>query len=321
MKIEKIRFNNYQIRYTQQNKSTNSMQPHSSPELLRLQLNNFATLNKPNFTARPYELGLSRGELVERTLPQNLSTIELLTPDSPQYLNLEYGDKQALVHLVKAANIIDEIQLQLDDENNIPFREFLDKEVAQGNTDAIRAKKLFDAQKGIFSQDKLFRHYSLAKGYIQNPGRGAYPRDLDVVEFHQILTEMLENNMDDDVEKILTQRTIVVRDGKYLKGIDYVERFKNEFNAAADELDKAAELSTNEDFNEYLRLQAKAFRKADPMLDAMADIKWATLQDTPLDFTISRENYEDKMTQTISENDELLDLLDTHGITPIPKDF
>ena len=89
----------------------------------------------------------------------------------------------------------------------------------------------------------------------------------------------------------------------------------------ADELAKAAEVSTNSDFNEFLKLQAQALRTADPMLDAYADKKWATLQDTPLEFTITRENYEDEMTGTIVENEELSNLLKEHGISPIPKDF
>ena len=41
----------------------------------------------------------------------------------------------------------------------------------------------------------------------------------------------------------------------------------------------------------------------------------------PLEFTITRENYEDEMTGTIVENKELSALLDKHGIKPIPKDF
>ena len=57
------------------------------------------------------------------------------------------------------------------------------------------------------------------------------------------------------------------------------------------------------------------------MLDAYADKKWAELQDTPLEFTITRENYEDEMTGTIVENEELSALLEEHGISPIPKDF
>ena len=133
--------------------------------------------------------------------------------------------------------------MQLDDENNIPFNNYLVREIAKGNSSAKRAKQLFDAQKGIFAQDKLFHHYSLAKGLSQAPGKGVYPRDLDVVEFHETLREMLEKGMDEDVKKILTQRTVVVRDGKYLKGIDYVDRFNKEFNMAANLLEKAAESS------------------------------------------------------------------------------
>ena len=89
----------------------------------------------------------------------------------------------------------------------------------------------------------------------------------------------------------------------------------------ADELEKASEVSTNADFNEFLKLQAKALRTADPMLDAYADKKWATLQNTPLEFTITRENYSDEMTETVVENAELKALLDEAGIVPVAKDF
>ncbi|MBE7709194.1 MAG: hypothetical protein E7Z93_01965 [Cyanobacteria bacterium SIG32] len=321
MHVEKVKLNT-QTYYTQQRTKNNAtIAFQSNSNLLTAKLEQLATLNKPFFSGKNYEIGLSTGELVDRTLPFHLTEINLLSEDSPQYQKLEKGDKLALVHLVKAANIIDDIELQLDDENNVPFRNYLVREIAKGNTDATRAKRLFDSQRGIFAQDKLFHHYSLAKGLNQAPGRGVYPRDLDVVEFHETLREMLEKGMDEEVKNILTQRTVVVRDGKYLKGIDYVDKFKTEFSMAAEHLEKAAEVSTNKDFNEYLRLQAEAFKTADPMLDAKADIKWATLQDTPLDFTLSRENYEDKFTQTISENEELSAMLKERGITPIPKDF
>ena len=57
------------------------------------------------------------------------------------------------------------------------------------------------------------------------------------------------------------------------------------------------------------------------MLDAYADKKWAALQDTPLEFTITRENYEDEMTGTIAENKDLSELLEQNGIKATPKDF
>ena len=131
---------------------------------------------------------------------------------------------------------------------------------------------------------------------------------------------MLENNKIEEVKNILNQRSIVKKDGKYLKAIDYVDFFKDEFSEIANLLDEAAKVSTNSDFNEYLKLQAKAFRKADPILDAQADIKWAELQDTPLELTITRESYLDQLTGSYIKNEKLKQLLEKNGIKPIPKD-
>lgn len=320
MKIQKITFKPY---YTQYNNTRNNQPSIDRNTSLPITngLEKLAALNKTSFTGQKYELGLSEDELQKRTSEDCLKTTTLLSPNSPEYQGLKDGDKKALKHLVRAANIIGEIELQLDDENNIPFRKYLEKEIAKGNQNAVLTKKLFDGQKGIFSPDHLFKNLSLAKNLKQSPGRGVYPRDLTVEEFHKILKTMIEEGKDEEVRKILTQRSVVERDGKYLKGIDYVDKFQKEFKEAADELEKAVKTSTDENFNEYLRLQAAALRKADPMLDAAADIKWATLQDTPLEFTITRENYEDKMTETIFKNEDLLTLLKEHGITPVSKDF
>ena len=131
---------------------------------------------------------------------------------------------------------------------------------------------------------------------------------------------MINEKKIEEVKKILNQRTIVVREGEYLKAIDYVDYFKEDFSKMADEFEKAAKVSTNKDFNEYLELQAKALRTADPMLDAYADKKWAELQDTPLELTLTRENYEDELTGTFTENEELQKLLKQNNINPIPKD-
>lgn len=322
MKIQKID-KNYNI-YTNNNiqpKPIKSTSYTSNPTILTNGLNNLALINKVMFTGQNYDIGLKQDELIKRTLPSGLQTITLLKTDAPEYTNLADGDKKALKHLIKAADAIAEVELQLDDENNISFRKYLENEIAKGNLDAKLTMALFKGQKGIFAKDLLFNEISLAKGLKQSPGRGVYPRDLSVEEFHSILSKMLEEGMKEEVKNILNQRTVVERDGNYLKGIDYVDKFKKEFSIAADELEKAAEVSTNEDFNKYLILQAQALRTANPMLDAYADKKWAALQDTPLEFTITRENYEDKMTETIFRNKKLLNELSEHGITPIAKDF
>ena len=268
-----------------------------------------------------FTLNLSREELEKRTSKDYLNTKKMLSPNAAEYLELADGDKEALKHLVRAAYILEKINMQIDNPHNLDFKAFLEKEIENGNEDAKLTKILFDAQKGINAIDTMSNKINLAKGLTEHLGKGVYPEDLSKEEFHAILTKMINEGKIDDVKKILTQRSIVERNGDELIGIDYIDKFKEDFAKMADELDLARETSTNADFNEYLDLQAKALRKADQMLDAYADKKWATLQDTPLEFTITRENYEDEMTGTIVENKELSELLKAHEITPTPKDF
>ena len=271
-------------------------------------------------TEQKYEFGLDLPELEKRTSKEYINTKVLLKPDSPEYLSLAEGDKEALKYLVKAGDILENIHLQIDDHHNLPFKKFLESEIKKGNKQAILTKILFDAQKGINALDRLSNKIHLAKGIENKMGIGVYPEDLKKEEFHQILIKMLKEKKIEEVKNILNQRSIVVRDGEYLKSIDYIDYLKEDFAKMADLLEKASKVSTNKDFNEYLILQAKALRIADPMLDAEADKKWATLQDTPLELTLTRENYEDELTLTFTENEELQKLLKENNINPVPKD-
>lgn len=270
---------------------------------------------------REFEFNLPMEELEKRTNKDYLMTKKMLKADAAEYSELAQGDKDALKHLVKAAYILEKINMQIDCHHNLEFKEFLEKEISKGSKQAELTKILFDAQKGMNAIDTMSNKINLAKGITELPGKGVYPEDLSKEEFHTILTKMINEGKTEEVKKILTQRSVVERNGDELAGIDYIDKFKEDFAKMADEIDKAAETSTNSDFNEYLRLQAKALREADPMLDAYADKKWAALQDTPLEFTITRENYEDEMTGTIAENKELSELLEQNGIKATPKDF
>ena len=270
---------------------------------------------------KDFELNLTMEELEKRTHKDYLMTKKMLKADAPEYLELAESDKEALKHLVKAAYILEKINMQIDCHHNLEFKAFLEEEIKKGNKQAELTKILFDAQKGMNAIDTMSNKINLAKGIVEYPGKGVYPEDLSKEEFHSILTKMINEGKIDEVKKILTQRSVVERSGDELIGIDYIDKFKEDFSKMADEIEKASVISTNEDFNEYLKLQAKALRQADPMLDAYADKKWATLQDTPLEFTITRENYEDEMTGTIAENKELSELLEKNGIKATPKDF
>lgn len=268
-----------------------------------------------------YNYGLTLEELEKRTSNDYLVTKKMLDVDSKEFLNLKEGDKAALSYLVKAARIIEKINMELDSHHNLPFQKFLESEIKKNNKKAKLTKILFDAQKGIFALDCESNLISLASGLEKRAGRGLYPDDLEKEEFHKILIEMIKSGKVDEVRKILNQRSVVERNKKELIAIDYIDKFSKDFKKAAELLLRASCLSTNTDFNEYLRLQAQAFLKADPMLDAYADKKWATLQDTPLEFTITRENYTDEMTETVLENKELNKLLKKHKIEVISKDY
>lgn len=290
-------------------------------ENLIKELDKMSMINNVNIGKKDYELNLSMEELEKRTHKDYLTTKKMLAADAPEYLELAEGDKEALKHLVKAAVVLDKVNMQLDNPNNLPFKEYLEAEIAKGNEQAKLTKILFDAQKGVCSLDRESNMIELIKGVSERPGKGVYPQDLEKDEFHAILIKMLKDGKVDDVAKILNQRSVVERVGNELVATDYVDKFKDDFAYMASELEKAAETSTNADFNEFLILQAKALRTADPMLDAYADKKWATLQDTPLEFTITRENYSDELTETVVENSELKALLDENGIIPVAKDF
>lgn len=267
-----------------------------------------------------FQIGLSEEELKKRTHKDYLSTKKMLEVKAPEYSKLKEGDKKALQHLVKAAYILDAVYLKQDNEKNIPFRDYLKEEVKKGNNCAKMALKLFNAQKGVNAVDTEANKFSLIKGEKETLGKSFYPCDLGIEEFHKILLGMLEKGKNEEVRAILNQRSIVKRQGKELKAIDYTEEFSKEFKKAAKELEFAAEFSTNKDFSEFLKLQAQALLKNDPMLDAHADKKWAELQDTPLEFTITRENYEDELTGTVVENEKLNKILKERKISPIGKD-
>ncbi len=268
-----------------------------------------------------FELNLTEEELKKRTDKTYLLTKTMISAGSDSYKNLADGDKEALVHLLKAGKILEDVYLRQDNEKNKDFKKFLEEETEKGNELARLSLILFNAQKGMNAIDRESNMVCLAKGEAPTDGKGFYPVDLSADEFHTILIKMLKENKISEVKNILTQRSMVVRDGEYLKGVDYTEFFKDEFTKAADELEIAAKTSTNKDFNEYLILQAKALRDNDPMLDAYADKKWAELQeDAVLEFTISREQYADMLTGTVIENEELKQLLDENKIEPLAKD-
>lgn len=270
--------------------------------------------------ADKFTLALSEQELLERTNPAAFTPYTMLDINAPEYMALSENDKKALGYLVRASDIIDCVALRMDHHYNIRFENFLTQKIKLGDERAKMTMDLFRGQRGIFGHERNGDTVALASGVRACPGRGFYPYDLSVPEFHDILIDMLNNGQDAQVKEILNQRTVVKRHGAQLVAQDYTVAFQDYFRTAAACLEVAAHHATDLNFKEYLRMQSAALTKNEPLLDCRADKKWATLQSGPLEFTLGRESYDDAMTPTVLNNPKLKAMLDERGIVPYAKD-
>ena len=247
--------------------------------------------------------------------------IELASADLPAYQELSAGNRKALEHLVIAAKMMNNVALEQDNPHNLEMKKALEQTAAD-STYAARALELFNSLNGVAGFNGLdaqpvqvFEELPLLKGH------NFYPEDLDEQEFHRILIAMLQSGKIDEVRKILSARTMVRRNGKELKAIDYTEYFADTFSAVANELEVAAHYTDDDAFEDYLGWQAQALIQNNPDMDMLADKHWVVLQDCPLEFTLSRENYDDEITPTVYNNTELAQLLQQNNIEVVSKDM
>lgn len=268
-----------------------------------------------------YELNVSE-DFLDDIFAHKTRTIELVNKDFPGYRNLTEGNKKALEHLVAAAKIFDDVAMEQDHEMNLPMKKALE-EAAKTSTHAAKALRLFMSFHGVEGHNGIdLEPIEIFKGIKGNKGRNFYPSDLSVDEFHQIIARMISEGRIDEVRKILSVRTMVRRDGKDLKAIDYTEYFADAFSKAANELEVAAHYTTDDDFKDYLGWQAQALLQNNEDMDMLADKHWAVLQnDNQLEFTLGRESYDDELTATIYDNPELMKLINEHQIEVNPKDM
>ena len=73
-----------------------------------------------------FELNLTEEELKKRTDKTYLLTKTMISAGSDSYKNLADGDKEALVHLLKAGKILEDVYLRQDNEKNKDFKKFLE---------------------------------------------------------------------------------------------------------------------------------------------------------------------------------------------------
>ncbi len=241
-------------------------------------------------------------------------TREIQFNPTSQYNSLAEGDKIALAHLVKAGKILNDVFVKQEHERGFEFRDELKRKSDLGDIQAQKTYELYKIFNGIEDERKertyLFKNIKLADG------RNLYPKDIKPKE----LIDFLKANPH-KIEEILSNNTVVKRINNSFEGIPYQIEYKKEYEAAAKELLEAAKTSTNKEFNEYLHLQAKAMLSTDPEDAYKADVAWIKLADTPLEFTITRECYDDKFTGKILEDKELSQIISEKGLDANSKDM
>lgn len=267
-----------------------------------------------------FELNYSAEEFADM-VNNKMRKIELIDKDFEGYQNLSEGDKKAFLHLVEAAKILNDVALEQDHPLNLVMKQALETASAESEY-ASNALKIFNSLNGVAGSNGLDKEpIEIFKGIKAYKGCNFYPTDMTEEEFFAIINKMLDDGKIEEIKKILSARTMVRREGDELKAIDYTEYFADEFSEIANELECAAHYTTDDLLKDYLGWQAQALLQNNVEMDVLADKHWAKMQDTPLEFTLSRENYDDKMTPTIFSDKNLSARLENAGISVTPKDM
>lgn len=245
--------------------------------------------------------------------------MDFTVPDDV-YNQLSPANQAALVHLVKAADLLDRAFLKQDHPDNLRALKKLTKAAADGNKLAEQALTLFTIHNGLEGKDmyaKKTRPLALFADKKLQPGKAFYPQDLTKKELVDYIVAHPEQ-----ASAIFSNNTIVRRDGDRLIAEPFSVAFRDEMEGAARELLAAAKATDHKGLAEYLRWQAQALvNDSDPEMAYTADKLWiGNLEDSPLEFSIGRENYEDRMSADAASDPRVKKVLDENGIKAKAKD-
>ena len=196
---------------------------------------------------------------------------------------LSEGDHQALLKLVEAAKLMDQIFLRQVYDKNPAIAEALQTD--KPGYEVLKA--YFDVNFGPFDrldEDKPFINPEEAKP----KGANYYPADMTKEEFEQWLKDHPED------EKAFTGYfTVIRRQGDQLVAVPYNEAYKVFLQPAASLLKEAAQLTDNPSLKTFLNSRAEAFLSNDYF---QSDMDWMDLKDHAIEVVIGPyEVYEDEL--------------------------
>lgn len=199
---------------------------------------------------------------------------------------LSVGDKAALVKLVQAGRLINQLFLQQIWSGNLG----MEAELRRDQTPLGRARyEYFELNKGPWSD--LDDHTAFLPGVPPRKPEGAnfYPQNVTKAEF-----EAWAKTLSPDARTLAEGFFSVITrgaDGK-LRAVPYSEAYKQELTTLAGLLRDAAGSTDNATLKHFLELRAAAFLSNDYYA---SDLAWMDL-DAPLDITIGPyETYNDEI--------------------------
>jgi hypothetical protein len=196
--------------------------------------------------------------------------------------SLSAKDRQVLDKLVEAAKLMNEIFLRQAWTRNPELRE----QVADWKTgEQGAARQYFELMAGPF--DRQNERKPFIGDFEHPPGAGYYPEDLTKEEFEQWIAAHPA-----DRQRLISEVTVIRRQGKDLVAIPYSQEYRKWLEPAAKLLREAAALTDNASLRKFLELRADAFASDDYYA---SDFAWMDLE-SPVEVTIGPyETYEDEL--------------------------
>lgn len=146
---------------------------------------------------------------------------------------------------------MNDVALEMDHPLNLIQKQALES-YSPENRQAELALKLFNSLNGVAGYNGIDKEpVEIFEGIKMQPGCNFYPSNLSAEELSAIIEAMLDAGHIEEVKKILSARTMVRRNGDFLKAIDYTEYFADEFSEIANEIECAAHFATDDLFKDF----------------------------------------------------------------------
>ena len=202
---------------------------------------------------------------------------------------LSSGDRQALVKLIEAGRILDNVFLVQYWSGNPGLYSRLQKD----STPLGKARlRYFWINKGPWSELDGFQAFLPGVPPTKPKGANFYPEDMTKAEFETWVASLPEEAQAQAKGFFTVIRRKEDAGAKTLVAIPYSEEYKDDLTRAANLLKEAAGLTDNDSLKKFLNLRADAFLSNDYYA---SDLAWMDL-DAPIDITIGPyEVYNDEL--------------------------